>query len=72
MNRSLRPRTLGATWAGALVVGAANLAGCFTTPVSEGPSDAGSATMNAGEGGAITGPVVMIARDGGTPISVSA
>src|SRR5580704_7182162 len=69
MNRSLRRRTLGATWAGALVVGAANLAGCFTAPAPEGPSDAGSATLDAGEGGAVTGPVVMIARDGGTPIS---
>ena len=72
MNRSLRRRTLGATWAGALVVGAANLAGCFTAPAPEGPSDAGSTTLDAGEGGAVTGPVVMIARDGGTPISASA
>jgi hypothetical protein len=73
MNRSLRLLTLRATWAGALVVGAQSLGGCFTVPPSEGSgaADAGPTTLNA-EGGVVTGPVVSIARDGGTPISVYA
>jgi hypothetical protein len=66
-------------WAGgwALIAVTSGLPACFTAPPADSSPPAGSSTdagstQGAGDAGNVTGPVVTIARDGGTPISTYA